>query len=146
MCEKGYNPQKALDAEVRARIDALALLSAPMMGADITKLPRNADMRVRPGKTIFTRGRPSEIFEAHDSFFIGSDVFYTFLVNNGCWWDRQRQKDPDAFLTGLEKVRQKILTGTFPDYIVRRFEDMLEYFGLAPIIVRSSSLLEDRFG
>lgn len=63
VCEKGYNPQKALDAEVRARIDALALLSAPMMGADITKLPRNADMRVRPGKTVFTRGRPSETFE-----------------------------------------------------------------------------------
>jgi len=63
VCEKGYNPQKALDAEVRARIDALALLSAPMMGADITRLPRNADMRVRPGKTIFTRGRPSEVFE-----------------------------------------------------------------------------------
>ena len=61
--EKGYNPQKALDAEVRARIDALALTTAPMMGADITKLPRNADMRVRPGKTIFTRGRPSETFE-----------------------------------------------------------------------------------
>ena len=63
VCEKGYNPQKALDAEVRARIDALALMSAPMMGADITKLPRNADMRVRPGKTVFTRGRPSETFE-----------------------------------------------------------------------------------
>lgn len=63
VCEKGYNPQKALDAEVRARIDALALTTAPMMGADITKLPRNADMRVRPGKTIFTRGRPSETFE-----------------------------------------------------------------------------------
>ena len=63
VCEKGYNPQKALDAELRARIDALALLTAPMMGADITRLPRNADMRVRPGKTVFTRGRPSEILE-----------------------------------------------------------------------------------
>jgi len=63
VCEKGYNPQKALDAELRARIDALALLSAPMMGADITRLPRNGDMRVRPGKTVFTRGRPSEILE-----------------------------------------------------------------------------------
>ncbi len=84
--------------------------------------------------------------EPHDSFFIGSDVFYTFLVNNHCWWDRQRQKDPDAFLTGLEEVRQRILSGSFPDYIVRRFQDMLEYFGHAPIIVRSSSLLEDNFG
>jgi len=63
VCEKGYNPQKALDAELRARIDTLALTTAPMMGADLTRLPRNPDMRVRPGKTIFTRGRPSEIYE-----------------------------------------------------------------------------------
>jgi hypothetical protein len=84
--------------------------------------------------------------EHHDSFFIGSDVFYTFLVSNDCWWDRQRQKDPDAFRTDLEGVRRKIMAGTFPDYIVRRFEDMLEHFGRAPIIVRSSSLLEDNFG
>lgn len=63
VCEKGYNPQKALDAELRARIDALALITAPMMGADITRLPRNPDMTVRPGKTVFTRGRPSEILE-----------------------------------------------------------------------------------
>lgn len=63
VCEKGYNPQKALDAEIRARVDALALITAPMMGADITRLPRNPDMRVRPGKTVFTRGRPSEIYE-----------------------------------------------------------------------------------
>lgn len=63
VCEKGYNPQKALDAELRARIDALALISAPMMGADITRMPRNVDTRVSPGKTIFTRGRPSEVME-----------------------------------------------------------------------------------
>lgn len=63
VCEKGYNPQKALDAELRARIDALALMTAPMMGADITRLPRNPELTVRPGKTVFTRGRPSEIYE-----------------------------------------------------------------------------------
>lgn len=63
VCEKGYNPQKALDAEMRARIDSLALVTAPMLGADMTRLPRNPDMRVRAGKTIFTRGRPSEIVE-----------------------------------------------------------------------------------
>jgi pyruvate, water dikinase len=99
-------------------------------------------------RAIIRRDRPelSGALEHHDSFFIGSDVFYTFLVNNDCWWDRQRQKDAEAFLTGLDAVRQRIIEGTFPDYIVRRFEDMLEYFGNAPIIVRSSSLLEDNFG
>ena len=61
--EKGYNPQKALDAELRARIDALGFMTAPMLGADMTRLPRNPDMRVRPGKVFMTRGRPSEILE-----------------------------------------------------------------------------------
>jgi len=59
--EKGYNPQKALDAELRARIDALALMTAPMMGADITRMPRNPDLRTRPGKWFLTRGNPNEI-------------------------------------------------------------------------------------
>jgi len=62
VAEKAYNPQKALDSEMRGRIDALALMNAPMIGADITRLPRSPDMRVRPGKTIFTRGNPKEVF------------------------------------------------------------------------------------
>jgi hypothetical protein len=61
--EKGWNAQRALDAELRARMDALGLLTSPMMGADITRLPRNPDMRVRPGKVWLTRGRPSEVLE-----------------------------------------------------------------------------------
>lgn len=84
--------------------------------------------------------------EPHDSFYIGSDIFYTFLVENHCWWDRQRQKDPRTFKTGNERVRRQILEGEFPGYVLARFEDMLEYFGNDPIIVRSSSLLEDNFG
>jgi len=63
VAEKGWNAQRALDAELRARMDALSLLTSPMMGADITRLPRNPDMRVRPGKVWFTRGRPSEVLE-----------------------------------------------------------------------------------
>lgn len=63
VAEKGYNPQKALDSELRARIDALALMTAPMLGADIGRLTRNPDLRARPGKIFLTRGRPSEIIE-----------------------------------------------------------------------------------
>jgi hypothetical protein len=63
IAEKGYNPQKALDAELRARMDGLALVTSPMLGADITKLPRNPDLRVRPGKVFLTRGRASEAIE-----------------------------------------------------------------------------------
>jgi hypothetical protein len=88
----------------------------------------------------------AHLLEDHDSFFIASDVFYTFLVVNGCWWDRQRQKNPETFLDGNESVRKRILKGNFPEYIINRFSDMLDYYGYSPIIVRSSSLLEDNFG
>lgn len=99
-------------------------------------------------RAVLKRSDPywHERLEEHDSFYIGSDVFYTFLVRNGCWWARQKQKNIASFLEGAETGRQRILTGTFPDYIERQFEDMLDYFGQSPIIVRSSSLLEDNFG
>ena len=61
ICEKGYNSQKALDAELRARIDALALTVHPMMAMDGTRMPRGAKFEIRPGKTIITNGNPAEI-------------------------------------------------------------------------------------
>ena len=84
--------------------------------------------------------------EPHDSFYIGSDVFYTFLVENGIWWVRERQKNPATFLDGAERARHRMLTGSFSDEIIREFQHVLDYFGQSPIIVRSSSLLEDNFG
>jgi len=60
VCEKGYNPQKALDAEMRARIDSLALTTTPMMAADATRLPRGVKFEVRPGKTVLTNGNPRD--------------------------------------------------------------------------------------
>lgn len=62
VAEKGYNPQKALDAELRARIDALALTTHPMMAADATRLSRGMNLTVRPGKVFLTNGKPSETF------------------------------------------------------------------------------------
>ena len=63
VCEKGYNSQKALDTELRARIDALALTIHPMMAVDASRLPRGMKPEVRPGKTILTNGNPSEILQ-----------------------------------------------------------------------------------
>jgi hypothetical protein len=91
-------------------------------------------------------GKWQQKLEPHDSFYIGSDVFYTYLVRNGCWQVRRTQRSNTSFLEGAEEARQKILTGTFPPFICQRFIAMLEYFGQSPIIVRSSSLLEDAFG
>jgi hypothetical protein len=63
VCEKGYNSQKALDAEIRARIDALALTIHPMMAMDATRMPRGAKPEVRAGKTILTNGSPREVLQ-----------------------------------------------------------------------------------
>jgi len=86
------------------------------------------------------------LLEPHDSFHIGSDVFYTYLVQNGCWWIREKQKNPATFLSEAEEGRRRILSGSFSEETQREFAAMLDYFGQSPIIVRSSSLLEDAFG
>ena len=63
VCEKGYNSQKALDTELRARIDALALTVHPMMAMDATRLPRGARPEIRPGKIILTNGDPKQVLQ-----------------------------------------------------------------------------------
>jgi pyruvate,water dikinase len=93
-----------------------------------------------------TAPRLGDLLEEHDSFYIGSDVFYDFLVRSGVWWVRQKQRDPQHFLDGAEQARQRMLTGEFPPHILRRLEEMVDYFGQSPFIVRSSSLLEDSYG
>ena len=90
--------------------------------------------------------RWTDLLETHDSFYVASDVFYTFLVRNGCWWLRQNQRNPSTFLKDTVQARRLIINGAFPEEIERRFSEMLDYFGQSPIIVRSSSLLEDNFG
>jgi hypothetical protein len=59
--EKGYNPQKALDAELRARQDALGFISAPMLGVDAGRVPPGFKLEVKPGKVWVTHGNPDEV-------------------------------------------------------------------------------------
>lgn len=75
VCEKGYNSQKALDAELRARIDALALTVHPMMAMDATRIPRGTKPEIRPGKLLLTNGDPKEIL---NPFNFGSVSQITF--------------------------------------------------------------------
>lgn len=84
--------------------------------------------------------------EPHDSFFIGSDVFYTYLVNNNCWKLRIEQRTPEGYFTKAPELREAMLRGEFSEQIREQFKAMLSYYGQSPIIVRSSSFLEDGFG
>jgi len=59
--QKGYNMQKAIDAQYRSHLDSLALTTAPMMAADATRLPRGASYKVQPGKTLLVNGNPNEV-------------------------------------------------------------------------------------
>ena len=61
--EKAYHSQKALDTELRARIDALALTNSPMMAMDSTRIPRGSQPEVRPGKILLTNGNPAEVLQ-----------------------------------------------------------------------------------
>jgi len=59
--EKAYNMQKAIDGQLRAHMDSVALTTAPMMAMDATRLPRGAKFEIKPGKAILTNGPPAEI-------------------------------------------------------------------------------------
>lgn len=84
--------------------------------------------------------------EHHDSFYVGSDIFYTYIVQNGLWKLRMEQKTKEGYFDAALLLREKMLGGTFPYEIKEQFQQLIEYFGQSPIIIRSSSLLEDAFG
>jgi hypothetical protein len=84
--------------------------------------------------------------EIHDSFYIGSDIFYSYMVQNGWWKLLMAQKTDEGYFKIANELKSKMLHGVFPDEVKEQFQLMLEYFGQSPIIVRSSSLLEDAFG
>ena len=84
--------------------------------------------------------------EPHDSFYIGSDVFYTYIVSNNCWRARIEQRTEKGYFSKAEELKQALLSGSFPENIREQFKAMLSYYGQSPIIVRSSSFLEDGFG
>ena len=84
--------------------------------------------------------------EQHDSFFVGSNVYYSYIVNNGWWELYAAQKTPEGYYRAGAELHEKMLTGSFPEQLREDFQSMLDYYGQYPIIVRSSSLLEDSFG
>jgi hypothetical protein len=87
-----------------------------------------------------------KLSEPHDSFFIGSDIFYSYVVENRWWKLHMQQKTEEGYFNNAKILREKMLYGVFPEEIMEHFQQIIEYFGSSPIIIRSSSLLEDDFG
>lgn len=86
------------------------------------------------------------IIENHDSFFIGTDIYYSYIVENGLWDLRTKQKTDEGYFKYAPELKKGLEIGDFSESMKDQFMQMLEYFGQSPIIVRSSSLLEDNFG
>ena len=84
--------------------------------------------------------------EPHDSYYVGSDVFYSYIVYNGYWKQWITQKTKDGYFAMADEMKKCFVNGKFPPAVRRQFTRMLDYFGERPIIVRSSSLQEDGFG
>lgn len=89
--------------------------------------------------------RFSDVLVPHDSFYLGADAFISFLVVNG-WWRLWTDHKQDAYYDAATELRAVMPDGLFPRNLRDQFLELLEYFGQAPLIVRSSSLLEDNYG
>lgn len=99
-------------------------------------------------RKIIEKDRPDIFsnFEPEDSFYIGSDLFYTYIVSNDLWNIRVRQRTREGYYEAGKELEKGLKEGTFSDDIKEKFIRILDYYGQSPIIVRSSSLLEDGFG
>ncbi len=88
----------------------------------------------------------TNILEPHDSYYIGSDVFYAYIIDNELWPLYKKHRKKEYFFEAAKALKKKMLLGCFTAEIKEKLIRMLQYFGQAPIIVRSSSLLEDSYG
>ena len=68
------------------------------------------------------------------------------IVENHFWDLRIRQRTKEEFFSVADEFAQHLLDGKFSRDMEEQFVKLLEYYGQDPIIVRSSSILEDGFG
>ncbi len=99
-------------------------------------------------RKIIEKERPDiyRNIEPDDSFYIGSDLFYTYIVSNDLWDLRVKQRTKEGYYKYGKELEEALKNGTFSDEIKKGFIQILDYFGQNPIIVRSSSFLEDGYG
>ena len=82
-----------------------------------------------------------------ESYFIGADLTYTFMALNGLMhWGDQKYKLEEQIRADYPMIRNEFLNGEFPPDMLEHFRGLLDHIENRPLIVRSSSLLEDNFG
>jgi hypothetical protein len=82
-----------------------------------------------------------------ESYFIGADVFYDFLlINNFTRYMNQKYRSIEEIKTDYPIIQQSYAKGHFPNEITYSMRQLLAELGKSPLVVRSSSLLEVHFG
>ena len=82
-----------------------------------------------------------------DSYFLGADVMYTFMsVNNLMHWNDQKYRSEEQIRAEYPQILEQYIQGEFPSDILEELDLLLKNLEGKPIIIRSSSLLEDNFG
>ncbi len=133
LIKRYFRPQDYFD--IHARMVGTGLIGGKACGM---LLARKLIESLRPD--LFQR------IEPHDSFYVGSDVFYAYIVDNGFWDMKLRQKTEEGYFSLAGPFAEMLMSGRFSPHIEAAFRTLLEYYGNDPIIVRSSSILEDGFG
>ncbi len=80
------------------------------------------------------------------SYFIGANVFYDFMAINNVEFVAQKYKSAEQIRTEFPEIQAKYARARFPEEIADQLREILREVGKTPLIVRSSSLLEDNFG
>ncbi|MGD8553823.1 MAG: PEP/pyruvate-binding domain-containing protein [Anaerolineales bacterium] len=81
------------------------------------------------------------------SWFLGADVFYQFTQYNDLLrYANQKYRSEEEIRGSYPEILQAYGQGRFPEDVVDGLRSILEQVGEKPLIVRSSSLLEDSFG
>jgi hypothetical protein len=92
-------------------------------------------------------GAKSASVRLPESWFLRSDVISEFLRLNALGeYQNQKYKDAESIRNEYPLIRQVFHNAEFPEEIAVKLGRLLEQVGPHPLIVRSSSLLEDRFG
>ncbi len=88
-----------------------------------------------------------EALHTPESFYLGADLYYTFLsVNNLMHWNDQKYKSEDQMRHDHPLIVEDFIKGDFSPQVIQYLETILSVADNRPLIVRSSSLLEDNFG
>lgn len=82
-----------------------------------------------------------------ESYFLGSELIYIFMSMNGLmYWNDQKYKPEEQIWNEYPIIQEEFQSGDFPPEILAELERILTEIGNRPLIVRSSSQLEDNFG